>query len=189
MNSPCLARFGNSILLVLILTVVLPAIGLAQGTQADYDRSAALEQRTQNKVFRDRVQPHWFDGGQKFWYRVQTADRHEFVLVDAVAGKREPAFDHARLAAALLAAGIKNAAAERLPVDQLDFGVSPEAFDLRAAGKWWRCERADYSLKLTSHATDPGDAIHLQPVDRGPKASTHPAPRLSNVGRGRAPGG
>ena len=40
---------------------------------------------TQNKVLRDRVRPNWFSDGATFWYRLQTAaDRHEFVLVDAL---------------------------------------------------------------------------------------------------------
>ena len=54
------------------------------------------------RVYRDRVDPHWFADGSLFWYRVRLADRRsEFVLVDTQKGTRQPAFDHKRLAAAL----------------------------------------------------------------------------------------
>jgi dipeptidyl-peptidase 4 len=54
--------------------------------------AAALDfpKRTENKVFRDRVQPHWLAGGQSFWYQVRTGpDRHEFVWIDAANGSRK----------------------------------------------------------------------------------------------------
>ena len=56
-------------------------------------------------VFRAQVKPNWLPGNTRFWYRVQVAQQHEFVLVDATAGKRAPAFDHARLADALSKTG------------------------------------------------------------------------------------
>src|SRR5690348_16402963 len=74
----------------------------AQGTAADYERAARLPQLTRDKVFKARVEPHWFDGNNKFWYRNDLAgDKREFVLVDAAKGQRQAAFDHERLAAAL----------------------------------------------------------------------------------------
>ena len=48
------------------------------------------------------MQPHWMAGDDQFWYRNDLADgAREFILVDAVKGTRQPAFDHARLAEAL----------------------------------------------------------------------------------------
>lgn len=47
------------------------------------------------------VEPGCIDETERFWYRNQTVTGHEFVLVDAVAGTRHPAFDHERLAKAL----------------------------------------------------------------------------------------
>jgi dipeptidyl aminopeptidase/acylaminoacyl peptidase len=60
----------------------------AQGTPADYDRALSLARRTDNKIFRTSVEPHWLPGDRSFWYRVQTgADAWEYVLVDATTGK------------------------------------------------------------------------------------------------------
>ena len=55
-------------------------------------------------VIGDKIRPRWLDGGTRFWYAVAGGAGRRFVLVDPAAGTREPAFDHARLAAALAAA-------------------------------------------------------------------------------------
>lgn len=78
------------------ITVTLAASSLAavgQGSKVDYDRAMSIDQRTQNKVFRAKVKPHWLPGGTSFWYRVETGlKKKECVLVDAVKGTRTPGF-------------------------------------------------------------------------------------------------
>jgi dipeptidyl aminopeptidase/acylaminoacyl peptidase len=59
---------------------------------ADFEAALGLAKRTENKVFRDRVQSNWLPDGKTFWYRVQTAPgKPEFVLVDATSGSRKTA--------------------------------------------------------------------------------------------------
>jgi hypothetical protein len=90
----------------------------AQGTRSDYERAMRLRDVTANTVFRDRVTPHWFAGNTRFWYRNDLAEgAREFVVVDVERGARGPAFDHARLAAALGKALGKTIEAGKLPVD------------------------------------------------------------------------
>ncbi|MCX6951954.1 MAG: hypothetical protein NTV51_07285, partial [Verrucomicrobia bacterium] len=56
----------------------------AQGSRADYERSAALRASSANKVYRSSVEAHWPPGGSTFWYEVQTGPRsREYVWVDA----------------------------------------------------------------------------------------------------------
>src|SRR5713101_8109745 len=70
------------------------------------------------KIFRDKVEPHWLAGNNKFWYRVNVAtDRHEFVLGDGGQGTRTPAFEHGRLAKALSEETCKALNADQLPLD------------------------------------------------------------------------
>jgi dipeptidyl aminopeptidase/acylaminoacyl peptidase len=58
------------------------------GSAEDYARALSLAKRTDGKIFRDNVVPHWLPGGESFWYRVQTdSNSWEFVLVDAATGK------------------------------------------------------------------------------------------------------
>src|SRR5439155_21496162 len=92
------------------------------GTRADYARADSLRARTQNKLFRAKVEPHWFAGNTRFWYRNDLPGaRREFVLVDASLGRRMPAFDHARLAAALTKATGRAVTPDRIPIEQLEF--------------------------------------------------------------------
>ncbi len=74
---------------LLSLAILAGALNLfAGGSAADYERAAALAQRTEGKVFRDIVAPHWLPDNRHFWYRVTTGPAaHEFVLVDAATGE------------------------------------------------------------------------------------------------------
>ena len=71
-------------------------------TWEDYARAESfLPWNVARWIARSEVEPHWIGQSDRFWYRVRTHDGAEFVLVDPAAGTREPAFDHARLAAEL----------------------------------------------------------------------------------------
>ena len=83
-----------------LLFVAVPVSNLqAQGTRADYRRSAELRKRFSGKVFRDRIRLKWFADDRGGWYRVDLGDgKREFVLVDVGRRKRRAAFDHEDLA-------------------------------------------------------------------------------------------
>src|SRR5205823_1654398 len=84
----------------------------------------------------------------RFWYRNAFAGGTKaFVLVEAVRGTREPAFDHARLAEALSKAADQPFAPDRLPFDRIVFADGTAAVRFRAAGKTWRFDRASGELK------------------------------------------
>ncbi|MEI7731211.1 MAG: prolyl oligopeptidase family serine peptidase [Verrucomicrobiota bacterium] len=119
----------------------------AQGTKADYERAANLEKLTRNQVSKSRVVPHWFAGNTRFWYRNELPDNAlEFVLVDAAKGVRAPAFDHARLAAALAKATGKEVKPSRLPVENLEISENGKTLLLRALDKLWQCDLGSYAL-------------------------------------------
>ncbi|PHX93662.1 MAG: peptidase S9 [Pedosphaera sp.] len=119
----------------------------AQGSATDYERAGKLRERVANTVFRTEVKPNWLPNKTRFWYRVQTGpQQHEFVLVDAVAGRRAPAFDHAKLAAALQKAGEKDVQADRLGLDQLDFAADGHSVAFKHRGKDWRLDLRDGDL-------------------------------------------
>jgi hypothetical protein len=82
--------------------------GQRMSTTQDYQAAEQLLRRPARPgelVIGDKVRPQWIDGGARFWYAVSNGVGRRFVLVDPAAGTREPAFDHALLAAALAAAG------------------------------------------------------------------------------------
>src|SRR5438034_6233708 len=87
-------------------------------TTQDYQAAEQLLRRPARPgelVIGDKVRPQWIDGGARFWYAVSNGAGRRFVLVDPAAGTREPAFDHARLAAALAAASGQQVDPEALP--------------------------------------------------------------------------
>lgn len=68
------------------------AFFITAGFAADFEAALSFPKRTENKVFRDRVQANWLPDGKTFWYRVQTAPgKSEFVLIDATNGSRKTA--------------------------------------------------------------------------------------------------
>jgi dipeptidyl-peptidase 4 len=135
---------------------VLLAAGLcahAQGTRADYERALRLREATANKVFKQSVKPQWLPGNTNFWYRNDLAGgAREFVFVDAMKGERKPAFDHARLAAALSQATGKQTKADRLPVETIDLGPADSTLCLASGSKWWLLDLRTYDLRETNRA-------------------------------------
>ncbi|RZK17634.1 MAG: S9 family peptidase, partial [Hymenobacter sp.] len=85
--------------------------------------------------------PAWL-AGDRFWYRVLNAQGSEFILVDPARKTRKPAFDHARLAAALSAASGQPVAATRLPFRSFTFSPDEKAISFAASGKNWQYDVA-----------------------------------------------
>lgn len=76
----------------------------------------------QSRVYRDRVEPQWFSNGDKFWYRVDLKNsEREFIAVDAVAGTRTAAFDHAAVAKQLSDLIGRSVSPATLPIDRIEF--------------------------------------------------------------------
>ncbi len=149
----------------------------AQGARADYERAANLRKLTENKVYRDRVQANWLPGGGQFWYQVKTgADSHEFFFVEAEKGERKLAFDHAKLAAALVSAGVTDAKASSLPLKQLEWRSATE-IEFSAGGKAWRANVLDYKLSENKDAKT-APALKFG-ADEAPHASREAGPQTS----------
>ncbi len=98
-------------------------------------------------VYKDRITPHWLADNTRFWYRNDLAGKtKEFILVDAERGTREPAFDHARLAAALSQAAGLECRAEQLPFDAL---ATNGQVRFTVNGTTWVCDLASYVCTKT----------------------------------------
>jgi len=153
-----------SILLSILLFGVV-SVGYGQGTRSDYERAMGLRDATANKVFKDRVTARWLEGNTRFWYRNDLADgKREFVMVDAEAGTREPAFDHGRLAAALAKAAGKEVQADALAIDRLTFDESESSLTFSFDGRWWTCDLDAYEIEATSR--DESAGASLEPLSR-----------------------
>lgn len=110
-------------------------------TAADYARGEKmLGANTTPLMLRAGVRPAWTTG-DRFWYRVATETGTEFILVDPARATRAPAFDHAKLAAALSAASGGKYDAYKLPFQQIEFSADGQKVAFNLAGKRWTCDR------------------------------------------------
>ncbi|HEY5755359.1 MAG TPA: DPP IV N-terminal domain-containing protein [Steroidobacter sp.] len=77
-------------LLVALLSACIDTASAGQVDENDYARAASfLPFNLMDKVRNSRVDPHWLDGGKRFWYWRDTAGGREVVLVDSATGKRQ----------------------------------------------------------------------------------------------------
>jgi dipeptidyl aminopeptidase/acylaminoacyl peptidase len=140
------------------LALLIPTItALAQRpgpvlTTADYSHAEKfMTYNTTPLVFRSGVRPSWLSG-DRFWYRVTTADGSEFLLVDPARASREPAFDHAAVASALsTVAGAKYDAAH-LPFQQIDFSDDLNSIFFNVGQRRYTCDRAGKACAATGNA-------------------------------------
>ena len=126
-----LAALGSS------LSVAQQASGAAV-TAADYQHAEKfLPYNTRPLIFHD-VRPTWVTG-DRFWYRNTGPDGSEFVLYDAATGTRRPAFDHAKIAAALSTAA-KTYDAGHLPFMSFEFSSDDKTISFNLRGQEWKCD-------------------------------------------------
>src|ERR1041385_1964772 len=73
-------------------------------------------------VYKAAIAPHWFQNNTRFWYRNDLrGGAKEFIVVDAEKGKRQPAFNHDRLAASLSKAAGEEYKSDHLPFSDIEF--------------------------------------------------------------------
>lgn len=127
-------------------------------TREDYVRAERfLSWHIARRIYNDRVEPHWLPGGERFWYANPGRDGREFKLVDPERQSAGPAFDRARLAAALSVASGKQVAPSLLPFaaieleggDRLRFVVraGPARADagFNVGEQAWTCDLSTYT--------------------------------------------
>jgi dipeptidyl-peptidase-4 len=138
------------------LFLTLPAIVVAQGTQADYDRANSLRERTRNTVFRRKVEPNWAADGTRLWYRAEIAPgTFEFVIADASKQTRELAFDHQKIAEQLAEATKKSVKHEKLPLQHLSLVDGEDALEFTAFSAVWKYDRGSGLLTRLRDAESP----------------------------------
>ena len=130
------AAFARRSFLVFPCRVACVLLVLATSSAADL--VAAYQQRGRQPgavrgVYKTQITPHWFQDNTRFWYRNDLAGgTREFIVVIADPGTRQPAFDHARLAAGLSKAAGKDVTAQHLPFDAIEFVDNGKAASLQS---------------------------------------------------------
>jgi dipeptidyl-peptidase 4 len=124
---------------------------------------AGLKQQHSELVFNSVVVPHWLDKSDRFWYRNETQHGPEFILVDPDRASRQPAFDHARLAAALSEASGERYTAGHLPFDSFAFIDGDRAIQFDVGKDRWNCTLSSFACTRSVLAQQPSPAEVISP--------------------------
>jgi dipeptidyl-peptidase-4 len=133
----------RAIAILISFVFVTPCFAQTRALTADdYARAEKfMGYNTNPLVLRAGVRPNWL-ADDRFWYRVTTENGTEFFLVDPARGTRTPAFDHAKVAAALSGASNTRYEAYRLPFTQFDLADEGKAVTFNVANRKWTCDVA-----------------------------------------------
>ena len=133
-----------------------------QLTDADYARAVKfLPQSTDPLVDHDVQRVKWLDDTH-FWYRDHDASGDHIMEMDVTTGKIAPAFDQAKLAAALGKARGKAMKAAKWPARGFDFRVLPGGdLDVQLGDNWFRCDLSGVGVctardKMLKTGNEPG---------------------------------
>jgi dipeptidyl aminopeptidase/acylaminoacyl peptidase len=132
-------------------------------------------------MFRSAVQANWLPD-ERMWYRVTTPEGSEFVLVDPARGTREPAFDHAKLAAALSKASGSSDDGAHLPFQTIALSSDSQSVSFAVGSDHWKCDRLGSACAVDSNP-EPETAVGGGGRGRGGRGGG------GRGGRGGAAGG
>src|SRR5262245_27587543 len=136
------SRFKYFLAFAVVLGITASAFSQQRTyTAEDYKRAEKfMGYNTNPLVLRSGVRPTWLPD-ERFWYRVMTEKGAEFILVDPNTGGKEPAFDHAKLAAALSTASGTTYTAYNLPFQQFEMSSDGKSITFNAGNRGWTCDR------------------------------------------------
>jgi dipeptidyl-peptidase-4 len=156
-----------------VMGCCLAASAVAQGNQLttqDYARAERFMSYNVNSlVYHGVARPMWMEDG-RFWYRDNGPDGISFIVVDPVKRTKVPAFDHAKMAAALTSAtgGKMKTNAHHLPISEIVLSDGDKKITVGVEARTFRCD-------LT------GEEVC--------KEVTAPEAKIPEKQSGRAPGG
>jgi len=115
-------------------------------TLQDYQRAESfLGYNTHKYLDRTFSSPNWISG-DRFWYRTLTPKGSEFLLVDPVKKTKAPAFDAARLAAALSSVAPIGVLPDALPFNYFTYSDDNRFISFYAFRQQWKVNLQDYSI-------------------------------------------
>jgi dipeptidyl-peptidase 4 len=108
-------------------------------TADDYKRAEQfMDYNTRALVFH-QVRGKWLPE-DRYLFRDTGPDGSEFVVVDAARGTRQPAFDHAKIAAALSSATGASYNAAHLPFATFEFSADEKSISFQLKSQRWTCD-------------------------------------------------
>ena len=155
-------RFKTALILhlaILLCIMILTATAQQrQLTTADYARAAMFMGYNTTPLVSHSIRPVWMPDG-RFWYRDTSAEGSSFVVFDPAKPVGEPAFDHAKIAAALSAASGKTYDQAHLPFMAFEYTANGQSITFNIGPKRWSCDlqgKACAEIKAEGGAGGPG---------------------------------
>lgn len=155
--------FSPSSLVIVAVCLAFCPLLRAQGTLADYQRAHDLRAKAFDLVVNVPGPAHWIGAEHRFWYAKSVKGGNEYVLVDADAATKRPAFDQVKLAAAIAKVvgqpytaltlpfapvaqrpGSKPTAESRGKTAPLKFVDDEKSIEFGEQGSMFTCTLADY---------------------------------------------
>jgi dipeptidyl aminopeptidase/acylaminoacyl peptidase len=149
-----LATIGVPFVAVTMLGLGGAAPSAAQGTAADYERARSLKATYEQAAGVVAEPATWIETTSRFWYRRAVPGGNEFVVVDAATKQKQPAFDHARLAAALSAATGRPYGALTLPFARIAYTKDEHGLEVAVDAAPWTCDLASYTCRKVERRSD-----------------------------------
>jgi dipeptidyl-peptidase-4 len=165
-------RHQHSVRIAACVAVILVSGGMALAqttlTAADYGQAEKfMPYNVTPLVYHGAVRATWL-ADERFWYRTTTPEGSEFILVDPANGTRKPAFDHAKLAAALSTAANAHYDGSHLPFQHFDLTPDGASITFSVSGHRYTCDTA--GTRCAAAAATPSGPASDDPAGRAARA-------------------
>jgi dipeptidyl aminopeptidase/acylaminoacyl peptidase len=152
-------RFPRRRIITFLLLAVSPTV-FGQGKLEDYRRAERfLPGNLGHRVYIAEVSPHWIEKTNRFFYHKASPSGSEFILVDPERNTSTPAFDHARLAAALSHPAKQDYPASDLPFSDFEFIDNGKAIRFSIDKVQWKCALDTYECQRDQSPGRPNEAL------------------------------
>jgi len=155
MKFKIITRYITSALLILVLF----SIGLsAQGTLKDYQRAEKfLRVNVEKIIYNTQVIPHWLKDTPKFWYKNNSRQGKQFIMVDTKRKSKVLAFNHNQLAKSLSLLLKKEYQPFALPFDSVEFKDNNGSITFKVESHHIKCDLKTYKcIEIKEEKKDPG---------------------------------
>jgi dipeptidyl aminopeptidase/acylaminoacyl peptidase len=174
--------------LLLVTSLILTANASAQQgaaapralTAADYARAEKLLGYNTEPLMYHVVHPAW-TSDERLWYRDADAAGARFLIFDPVKLTAQPAFDHAKLAAALSAASGQTYEANKLPFREIELSPDGQSVSFRVGRRRFKCDRQGTQCTAAGAAEGGAGAAPGRPTRRGGAGNEVPSPDKKRV--------
>ncbi|WGR72921.1 MULTISPECIES: S9 family peptidase [unclassified Bradyrhizobium] len=138
---------------------------------ADYERALSINGYYAQLTVNVADVPFWMSDGEAFAYCRSVRGRRQFILVNAVKGAKQLAFDHDKVAAALTRATQRHYDADNLPFCRFDLASDGREISFEIDSTRWSCDLVSYTClsQSASSKVDEENPYGSPPVENDPK--------------------